>query len=167
MWNKQKTTKLSDSKNELESMKDKLNSEHIVQWLKSILWTLVILTYKVAQFHWNMKWDKFLYIHPKFWDLYVSIFEQQDVIAERIRQLWEKPLTSLSESIKLSVIDENEDEWVTPDEAVKITLEDFKWFNDLLEAFNQKISSDLSTQQLVIDLQLFYSQQIFLLESEL
>jgi len=160
-------TKVLSSKKEFDDLKEDLNWEQVIQWLKSILATTVVLTYKLSQFHWNMKWDKFLYIHPKFWDLYVSVFEQQDSIAERIRQLLWKASVSLKDSIELSVIDENEDNSISPNEALTTSLQDFKDFLLLLDIFADRLWKDLSTQQLIIDLQMFYSQQIFLFESEL
>lgn len=157
--------KIWTSKEELDSF-ESLTKEQTIQWLKSILSTIVVITYKVAQFHWTMRWDKFLYVHPMFWTLYEDIDEQTDIIAERLRQLWANPLFTLKKSLDYSVIDEWKEWSVTPDEAIEITKNDFKEFVILLKAFAEKVTDDLATQQIVIDLQMFYDKQVFLLESE-
>lgn len=143
-----------------------MENKEIINWLIWIHSTLTVLEYKVEVSHWNEKWEWFLYIHSKFWDLYSEIENQEDVIAERIIQLkWNTSLT-LEETLKNSIIKEKKNlVWVK--KAIREINQDLILLEWVLKWFSQEISNDLATQQLVLDLQILVSKRIFLFSSEL
>jgi len=143
-----------------------MNENEKIQLLKELLASIVVFTYKVQNLHWNIKWRGFLYIHPKLWDLYDAVFDQQDKLAERIRQLKWNPSTSLEESLSLSWIEETK-EFFSSEWGLYEALKWLIFLESASKALAERLGSDLATQQLVLDFQMFYSQEIFLISSEL
>jgi len=143
-----------------------MKKNSVTKSLNAILASLEVLEYKLEAIHWNETWEWFLYLHPMFWDLYEKIEMHSDLIAERIRQLGWNTLLNLSDVVKESFINEKEKvDWIK--ECVKYVRNDFKLFEWIIKEFSEKLEDDLATQQILIDLQMFFSQQIFLLSSEL
>ena len=61
--------------------------EQLIQQLKVILGTNFALYFKTHGFHWNVEGVNFQQYHDFFAELYTSIFNNTDLIAEKIRML--------------------------------------------------------------------------------
>ena len=86
--------------------------ETLIQQLKVILGTNFSLYLKAHNFHWNVEGPNFPQYHKFLDKLYNSVFEQNDIIAEQIRQLGSYAPGSLTRFIELSDI---EDALTVPD----------------------------------------------------
>jgi starvation-inducible DNA-binding protein len=82
--------------------------EQLIQQLKVILGTNFGLYFKVHSFHWNVEGSNFPQYHGFLGDLYDSIFDQTDDIAEKIRMLGAYAPTGISRMMELSDIEEAE-----------------------------------------------------------
>ena len=78
--------------------------EQLIEQMKIILGTNFGLYFKTHSFHWNVEGPDFAQYHGFLGDLYNSIFEQTDPIAEHIRALGSYAPTSLDRMIELSKI---------------------------------------------------------------
>jgi starvation-inducible DNA-binding protein len=80
--------------------------EQLIQQLKVILGTNFALYLKSHNFHWNIEGSNFPQYHSFLDGLYNSIWEQNDDIAEHIRQLDSYAPGSFSRFLELSAIEE-------------------------------------------------------------
>lgn len=81
-------------------------SEEVVGKLNAYLSSLQISYMNVRGYHWNIKGTQFFVLHEKFEEVYNTLNEMADEVAERILILGGKPLHSFSEYLKISEIDE-------------------------------------------------------------
>jgi starvation-inducible DNA-binding protein len=80
--------------------------EILIEQLKVILGTNFALYLKAHNFHWNIEGTNFPQYHEFLGDLYNSIWEQNDDIAEHIRQLDSYAPGSFTRFLELSAIEE-------------------------------------------------------------
>ena len=80
--------------------------EKLIAQLKTILGTNFALYLKVHGYHWNIEGSNFPQYHDFLGDLYTSIFEQTDTIAEHIRALNSYAPGSLARMLELADIQE-------------------------------------------------------------
>ena len=81
-------------------------SEEVVRKLNAYLSTLQISYMNVRGYHWNIEGKQFFMLHSKFEEVYNTLNEMADEVAERILILGGKPLHSFSEYLKISEINE-------------------------------------------------------------
>lgn len=82
--------------------------EQLIQQMKVILGTNFGLYFKAHSFHWNVKGPDFAQYHGFLGDFYDSVFDNVDIIAEKIRMLGAFSPTALSRMLELSDIPETE-----------------------------------------------------------
>jgi starvation-inducible DNA-binding protein len=80
--------------------------EKLIAQLKTILGTNFALYLKVHGYHWNIEGSNFPQYHDFLGDLYTSIFDQTDSIAEHIRALNSYAPGSLARMLELADIQE-------------------------------------------------------------
>lgn len=103
-------------------LKNKYKNE-MVEKLNSYLSSVQIMYMNVRGYHWNIVGKHFFALHAKFEDIYNSLNEMADEIAERVLMLDGKPLHSFSEYIKVSSIKERLNV-SSAEDTVKAFLED-------------------------------------------
>lgn len=81
-------------------------SEEVTGKLNAYLSSLQIAYMNVRGYHWNIKGNQFFVLHEKFEEVYNTLNEMADEVAERILILGGKPLHSFSEYLKISEINE-------------------------------------------------------------
>jgi starvation-inducible DNA-binding protein len=81
--------------------------EQLLQQLRTILSTNFGLYFKAHSFHWNIEGSDFVQYHEFLGKTYTEIFNNTDLIAEKIRTLGAYAPTSISRMIELSDITEN------------------------------------------------------------
>ncbi|QGY47631.1 DNA starvation/stationary phase protection protein [Maribellus comscasis] len=91
--------------------------------LNAYLSSVQISYMNVRGYHWNIIGKQFFALHEKFEEIYNSLNEMADEIAERILMLEGKPLHSFSEYIKVSVIKERQNV-NSAEDTVNALLED-------------------------------------------
>jgi len=78
----------------------------MVEKLNAHLSSVQISYMNVRGYHWNITGKQFFALHEKFEEIYNSLNEMADEIAERILMLGGAPLHSFSDYIKISTIKE-------------------------------------------------------------
>jgi starvation-inducible DNA-binding protein len=82
--------------------------EKLIEQLKTILGTNFGLYFKAHSFHWNIEGADFVQYHKFLGKLYEQVFNNTDLIAEKIRMLGSYAPTSLSRMLELSDIEESQ-----------------------------------------------------------
>ncbi len=85
---------------------------------------------KLHNLHWYVVGSSFFTLHAKFEELYGKAATIVDDVAERILALGENPIASVKKALEVSGIGELSDSKISGQEAVKVLLEDIKFFND-------------------------------------
>lgn len=81
----------------------------MIEKLNAYLSNVQISYMNVRGFHWNIVGKQFFALHEKYEEIYNSLNEMADEIAERILMLGGVPVHSFSEYIKVSSIQEKTD----------------------------------------------------------
>jgi starvation-inducible DNA-binding protein len=81
--------------------------DQLIQQLKVILGTNFALYFKTHGFHWNVEGVNFQQYHDFFAELYTSIFNNTDLIAEKIRMLDAYAPGSLLRMLELADVEES------------------------------------------------------------
>ena len=100
-------------------------TKKMVDELNAYLSNVQITYMNVRGFHWNIVGKQFFALHEKFEEIYNSLNDMADEIAERIIIIGGKPSHSFSEYIKNGKISEKLNV-STADEAIKALIEDTK-----------------------------------------
>ena len=99
--------------------------------LNNLLADHFVLLAKTWNYHWNMKGPSFRSYHTFLEDLYNGLIEDIDSIAERVRDLDERPIGSLKGCLEHNRIKEHDDEKV-PEVIKKFD----NWFNSIRDMIN-------------------------------
>ena len=81
--------------------------EEVVEKAKVLLGNMFVFYMKAHAYHWNYIGDNFPQYHAFFGDLYESVHDEIDVVAEHIRQMDNFAPASLARMIELSEIKED------------------------------------------------------------
>lgn len=86
---------------------DKEEINQCVELLNDLLSNLQVHYQKLKNYHWNVVGKDFFELHQQFQSEYLIVGEQIDKIAERIRVLGRRPLSTLKEYLTHSNIEES------------------------------------------------------------
>lgn len=116
--------------------------------------------------HWNMRDERFYFLHRLIEEQYTQIAEFIDEIAERIRQKGDYAPKSLKEILNLATIKESK----SIESGSKMLVELRKSYESLVTMVHQGIEraghhEDLATQDTLIQLAKFLEKNIWILES--
>jgi starvation-inducible DNA-binding protein len=81
-------------------------AEEAVGKLNAYLSSLQIAYMNVRGYHWNIEGKQFFVLHGKFEEIYNSLNDMADEVAERILILGGKPLHAFTDYLKISEINE-------------------------------------------------------------
>jgi starvation-inducible DNA-binding protein len=84
----------------------KEKSEKVAKKLNALLANYTVFYMNVRGYHWNVKGKQFFTLHEKFEELYDSLYNKIDEIAERILTLGYTPTHSYTDFVKNSKIKE-------------------------------------------------------------
>jgi len=104
---------------------DKEEAYEVVETLNALLANYAVLYQKIRNFHWNVTGGDFFDIHEKLEEEYTAAAEHIDSIAERIRILGFKPLSTLSAYLEKSDIEETNDD-LAGDKMMEQIVEDYQ-----------------------------------------
>jgi starvation-inducible DNA-binding protein len=79
---------------------------------------------KTKNFHWHLSGSHFRDYHLLFDEQADTIFASVDVLAERMRKIGATSIHSIGHISKLQTIEDNDDEFVSPADMIKILLAD-------------------------------------------
>ena len=81
---------------------------------------------KTKNFHWHLSGARFRDIHLLLDEQADAIFETVDPLAERVRRIGGTTVRSISHISGLQTIEDNNEEFVDPDDMLRILMEDNK-----------------------------------------
>ncbi len=80
--------------------------KNLIELLNREVANFALLFTKLHQYHWNVTGVRFYQFHELFEKLYDEASENMDAVAERILMLEGKPVSTLSDYLKLSTLKE-------------------------------------------------------------
>lgn len=92
-----------------KKVKKKNTSSPVVDALITLLADTYVLYTKTQNFHWNVTGPNFFAYHQAFENQYEQLSDAIDVLAERIRALGEKTPASLAQFLKITSLNEADD----------------------------------------------------------
>lgn len=98
----------------------------MIEDLNKLLSDLNVFYRKLQNYHWNIKGADFFVIHEKLEEYYNEINEQIDEIAEHILILNGQPLGTMKDYLQTTKIVEAKNEKITSEELFKQLIKDFK-----------------------------------------
>lgn len=99
--------------------------------LNELVATWSVLYTKLHNYHWYVSGPSFFTLHAKFEELYNEVTLNLDDLAERILSKGNKPVATLKEHLKLSIVEEATGK-ETAEEMVEQLINDFKEVMDAL-----------------------------------
>ena len=126
--------------------------------LNNLLADHFVLLAKTWNYHWNMKGSSFRSYHTFLEDLYNGLIEDIDSIAERVRDLDERPIGSLKGCLEHNRIKEQDEEKALPDAKGMLTalLDDnaelIRQIREDLETIDKEESKDFGTSNFLEDM---------------
>ena len=105
---------------------DEKDLKKAVEILNITLCDHMVLTYKTLGYHWNVEGMHFSALHSLFEEIYSSMQEKTDELAERIRYLGAKSPKSLSDFLKHARLKEEEEDKLSEKAMIKNLLHDFE-----------------------------------------
>lgn len=127
-----------------------LETAEIVVKLNLLLANYQVHFHKLQRFTWNIKGRDFFELHDQFGNMYKTVFNEINQIAERIRVFNQVPVAKLSESLSISELNE-QDEIPSGEMMVENVVDDMSvLMSFLIEAYemSQK-NGDVGTTDLL------------------
>src|SRR5699024_11903164 len=115
--------------------------------LNVFLSDLQVLEAKLYHYTWCVKGKEFFRLHEKFEELYEEAHTLIDDIAERTLQIGGKPLSSMSEYLQNTTLEE-ETRDLNADEMVQYLVEDFEHLVSNLKEYTNTARSEEHTSEL-------------------
>ncbi len=78
-----------------------------ISHLNTLLADATVLWYKLHSYHWNVTGPHFFTLHAQFESLYTDWHGTLDALAERIRALGGRPLSTLAEALRATTLTED------------------------------------------------------------
>lgn len=100
-------------------------ADELVEALNILLCNYAVVYQKIRNFHWNVVGGDFFDVHEKLEEEYTETAENIDVIAERVRVLGYKPISTLAEYLERSEVSEVTDE-LGSDEMIQEVIDDYE-----------------------------------------
>ena len=130
--------------------------------------SLFVLFHKTWAFHWNVVGSDFTQLHQLFGEQYNTMFEEIDRLAEHMRYLNIKPLSSLSRMLEVTQIKEAAGS-TTADKMLVELLDNNEKFCELMGEISEESETQKSyaTANLVQDLMEAHGKFVWQLRAHL
>ena len=114
----------------------------IASKLNPYLSDLVVFYLKLHDLHWNVKGMQFVPVHKNTEAQYDDMAEKFDAVAEIMIMHGEKPVSNISDYLKLATIKEVSKETYKDEEVIKILIEDMSHLKKEAEDIRQSMVED-------------------------
>ncbi len=141
-----------------------------VEMLNSLLANEYTLFTKTLNFHWNITGPRFHSLHTFLETQYKELLETMDDLAERIRILGSRPLSTVKEMERESHINENPQEYPKAEEMLKELLYDNQSIQRQIKLFLQGetfLKNDPGTEDFLVSLLQKHEMTSWMLKSHL
>lgn len=141
----------------------------MIEDLNKLLADLNVFYRKLQNYHWNIKGMDFFIMHEKLEEYYNEINKQIDEIAEHILILNGQPLGTMKDYLQITKIIEAKNEKITSEELFSQLIKDFKQLlNDSREIKKQADSiEDYETSAMIDEYILNYGKKIWMISQML
>ncbi len=109
-------------------------TEEIATHLNGYLANLQVLYVKLHNYHWNIEGDHFFTLHEVLEELYNSVAEEVDEVAERVLKIGHRPVGRLSDALKESTITEADNTGIGGAAIAKNLVADYRSLIDQLRS---------------------------------
>ena len=115
---------------------------NIAAKLNPYLSDLVVFYLKLHDLHWNVKGMQFVPVHQYTEARYEDMAEKFDAIAELVIMHGEKPVSNISDYLKLASIQELSKDVYRDDEVLKVLIEDMTLLKAKAEAIRAELAQE-------------------------
>lgn len=137
-------------------------------YLNELVGSLGVFYIKLHQLHWYVEGTGFFILHEKFEELYDEVTADLDEVAERLLILDMKPISTLGEFLKVSLIKEEPyAKKLKALDMVKIALDDYKVLKEKVEAGYELFEGDEVTTDMLVGLNEKFDKHIWMLSTYL
>lgn len=98
--------------------------ENLVKYLEKYQATAHVVAMNLHNLHWNLEDQLFFTLHPYLGDLYDQVNDFEDDIAEQLRFMQYRPLTTISDIHNISAVEDFSSQSFTAKQAISLALED-------------------------------------------
>ncbi|MDO7252567.1 Dps family protein [Helicobacter cappadocius] len=126
----------------------------VVKLLKQLQADSIVLFMKIHNFHWNVKGSDFYHTHKATEEIYEKFADMFDDLAERIVQLGDKPVVTLTEALASAKVKEETKTDFKSDSIFKAILVDyeylekeFKKLSELSDKEKDKVTASYADEQ--------------------
>ncbi len=129
---------------------DREEAFEVVESLNALLANYSVLYQKIRNFHWNVTGSDFFDVHEKLEEEYTAAAEHIDGIAERVRILGFRPLSTLSSYLDKSEIEETDAE-LNGNQMIAEVVKDYETLlSFIVDAADAAIETgDIGTETLI------------------
>jgi len=145
---------------------NKEESYELVAGLNTLLANYSVVYQKLRNFHWNVVGGDFYDVHEKLEEEYLAGAEHIDEIAERIRMLGLKPLSTMANFLEQAGIQETDKDH-SAEEMISAIIADYK---ELIKSMNAVVKQalerdDYGTDFMVRNMIIRTEQKIWMFQS--
>ncbi len=102
----------------------------------------IVLFMKVHNFHWHVRGSDFFQVHAETEKIYEIFADMFDDLAERVVQLGEKPVVTLTEALQTSKIKEESKTTFHSKDIFASILKDYEYLLETFVALSQSADSE-------------------------
>ncbi|RDU73795.1 DNA starvation/stationary phase protection protein [Helicobacter aurati] len=137
--------------------------------LKQLQADSLVFFMKVHNFHWNVKGKDFPQTHKVTEEIYTIFSNIFDDLAERIAQLGDTPLVTLTEILKTAQIKEDSNTSFRSESVMKNILADYQYFLETFRKLSEiaNATQDIATQAYADSQISFLEKSVWMLNAQL
>ncbi len=139
-----------------------------VDLLNQLLANGAVMLFQVLNFHWNIVGKEFHDYHILFDKMYKQLFEDMDLLAERVRAVGGQALGSMQACLKVATLTEEGTKVPNPEQMIVKLLQHHEYYNEQIReaiAKLEKNSDDYGTRKMLEDLIERYEKIAWMLRS--
>ncbi len=109
-------------------------SDEIAKHLNGYLANLQVLYVKLHNYHWNIEGEHFYTLHAVLEELYNSVAEEIDEVAERVLKIGHRPIGRVADALEASSITEADNTGIAGAAIAKNLVADYRILIDQLRS---------------------------------
>lgn len=139
-----------------------------IDLLNALLANTGVLLFQTLHYHWNLVGPEFHDYHRLFDKQYKQLFEDMDLIAERVRAVGGIALGSMDAFLKHATMSEDKGELSTPHQMIATLFQQNEYYVELIRATIttlEKDTDDYGSKKMLEDLIERYEKVVWILRS--
>ncbi len=139
-----------------------------IDLLQKLMANHAVILFQTLNYHWNLVGPEFHDYHLLFDKQYRQLFEDLDLLAERIRAVDGLALGSMDAVLKHATLSEDKGKTPNPKQMVAKLLQQYEYYVEQIRAgiaILEKDSSDFGTRKMLEDVIEKYEKTVWMLRS--